>query len=40
LAQALDQLAQLKKDRPAFQSANLGYQIRKAAELYATALTL
>ena len=39
LAQALDQLAQLKKDHPAFQSANLGYQIRKAAELYATALT-
>lgn len=39
LAQALDQLAELKKDHPAFQPANLGYQIRKAAELYATALT-
>jgi len=38
LAQAIDQLAQLKKDHPGFQSANLGYQIRKAAELYASAL--
>ena len=38
LAQALDQLAQLKKDYPGFQSANLGYQTRKAAELYASAI--
>lgn len=38
LEQALDQLAQLKKDHPGFQSETLGYQIRKTAELYATAV--
>lgn len=38
LTQALDQLAQLKKDHPTFRSADLGYQIRKAAELYASAI--
>lgn len=38
LVQALDQLTQLKNDHPAFQSANLGYQIRKTAELYAKTL--